>query len=103
MSASRRRALGLLSVVLGACATGDNEMGSSSGQGFPGDGGGTSEETSTSANGSDTGTDNGTDTGADDGTDTGTDSYGTDGMADGSGDGGYFEGEQSAEDVDLDR
>jgi hypothetical protein len=99
MSASRRRALGLLSVVLGACATGDNEIGPFPGQSSSGGPGGTSEETSTSANGSD----NGTDTSTDNGTDTPTDSYGTDGAADASGDGGYFEGERSAEDVDLDR
>ncbi len=86
MPVNRRRALGLLSVVMTACATGDNQDGLSTGF--------------TTTGTTDDGTD-GTSTGETD-TGTGTDDYGTDGSGDGMGDGGYFDGEPGAGDVDLD-
>ena len=82
MPINRRRALGLLTVVLGACSTGDGKDGISTGF--------TTGEPDTGTTGTSTG---------ETGTDMDTDDYGTDG----GGDGDYFDGERSAEDVDLDR
>jgi hypothetical protein len=84
MPINRRRALGLLTVVLGACASGDNDGVLTSGYS-----GGTTDGNTNGTTGMDT--DGGTE----------TDTYGTDGTDGGYGDGGYFDEERSAEDIDL--
>lgn len=85
MSINRRRAFGLLTVVLGACTVGDDDGSSTSFASA-----GTTQPTTSGTATSETGTDTGTE----------TDTYGTDDGG-GFGDDGYFEDERSAEDVDL--
>lgn len=85
MPVNRRRALGLLTMVLGACSTGDDKGGLTTGY--------SSGTTNTTTAGTTGPTD--TDTG------TGTDTYGTDGTDGGYGDDGYFDDERSAKDVGL--
>ncbi len=85
MPLNRRRALGLLTVVLGACASGDNSSGLSTGFSS---GMGTTGDTDTATGETDTGGE--------------TDTYGTDGGGMGEGDGGYFEQTGTVGDVDLD-